>query len=73
MTKLLELRPYQRDAVEAVYCHLRERDDNPVVVLPTGCHVAGHPILMHDGSVKPVEQVAVGDKSWGQTVHHAKS
>ena len=32
----MELRPYQRDAVEAVYRHLRERDDNPCVVIPTG-------------------------------------
>ncbi len=31
----MELRPYQRDAVEAVYRHLRERDDNPCIVLPT--------------------------------------
>ena len=30
------LRPYQREAVDAVYQHLRTRDDNPVVVLPTG-------------------------------------
>jgi DNA repair protein RadD len=30
------LRSYQNEAVEAVYRHLRERDDNPVVVLPTG-------------------------------------
>lgn len=33
---MIELRPYQRDAVQAVYRHLRERDDNPVVALPTG-------------------------------------
>ncbi|MFQ5732751.1 MAG: DEAD/DEAH box helicase, partial [Planctomycetaceae bacterium] len=33
---MIELRPYQRDAVQAVYRHLREHDDNPVVVLPTG-------------------------------------
>ena len=31
----MELRPYQREAVDAVYRHLRERDDNPVVVIPT--------------------------------------
>jgi len=31
----MELRPYQQAAVEAVYKHLRERDDNPCVVLPT--------------------------------------
>ena len=31
-----ELRPYQQEAVDAVYNHLRTRDDNPCVVLPTG-------------------------------------
>ena len=30
------LRPYQSEAVEAVYDHLRNRTDNPCVVLPTG-------------------------------------
>ena len=29
------LRPYQKDAVEAVYRHLREKDTNPCVVIPT--------------------------------------
>jgi DNA repair protein RadD len=33
---MFELRPYQKEAVEAVYEHLRTRDDNPCVVLPTG-------------------------------------
>ena len=32
----LKLRYYQQEAVDAVYRHLRERDDNPCVVLPTG-------------------------------------
>ncbi len=32
---MLELRPYQLEAVEAVYRYLRERDGNPAVVLPT--------------------------------------
>ena len=31
----MELRPYQSEAVEAVYRHLRDRNDNPAVVLPT--------------------------------------
>jgi DNA repair protein RadD len=31
----VELRPYQRQAVEAVYEFLRSRDDNPCVVIPT--------------------------------------
>ena len=32
----MQLRPYQQEAVTAVYQHLRGRDDNPCVVLPTG-------------------------------------
>ena len=32
----MELRPYQSAAVEAVYNHLRTKDTNPCVVLPTG-------------------------------------
>ena len=31
-----ELRPCQQEAVDAVYEHLRSRDDTPCVVLPTG-------------------------------------
>jgi DNA repair protein RadD len=33
--RLVILRRYQQEAVEAVYRHLRERDDNPCVVIPT--------------------------------------
>ena len=32
----MQLRPYQHAAVSAVYAHLREHADNPVVVIPTG-------------------------------------
>lgn len=32
----MKLRAYQQAAVDAVYDHLRRRDDNPVSVLPTG-------------------------------------
>ena len=35
MTEGLTLRPYQVEAVNAVYEHLRTRDDNPCVVIPT--------------------------------------
>jgi hypothetical protein len=31
----MTLRPYQAEAVQAVYQHLRTRDDNPCVVIPT--------------------------------------
>ncbi|MCL2646863.1 MAG: DEAD/DEAH box helicase [Phycisphaerales bacterium] len=34
-SNIITLRPYQKEAVEAVYAHLRGRDDNPCVVLPT--------------------------------------
>ena len=30
------LRYYQQDAVNAVWQHLREKDTNPCVVMPTG-------------------------------------
>ncbi|MCE7974825.1 MAG: DNA helicase [Leptolyngbya sp. PLA1] len=32
----VQLRPYQSEAVAAVYEHLRTRDDHPCVVIPTG-------------------------------------
>ena len=32
----MQLRTYQQEAVDAVYNHMRTRDDNPCVVLPTG-------------------------------------
>ncbi len=35
-SKSVQLRPYQAEAVAAVYEHLRTRDDNPCVVCPTG-------------------------------------
>ena len=33
---MLELRPYQREALEALDEYLRTKDGNPCVVLPTG-------------------------------------
>ena len=62
---MIELRTYQREAVDAVYAHLRSRDDNPAVVLPTGCHAADHPILMFDGRVRRVQDVSIGDRLMG--------
>ena len=35
----------------------------------TGCFEKGHPILMLDGSIKPVEQIVVGDKVMGPDGH----
>jgi len=36
MIDTMQLRPYQQQAVDAVYNHMRTREDNPCVVLPTG-------------------------------------
>jgi RecQ family ATP-dependent DNA helicase len=53
---LESLRPLQ---VQPVYKIMAGVDS--IVVMPTGCHERGHPILMHSGEVKPVESVEVGD------------
>lgn len=39
----MKLRPYQRAAIDATTAYLREHDDNPVIVLPTG---AGKSVVM---------------------------
>jgi len=39
----LELRPYQRECVDAIYAYLRSREGNPVAVLPTA---AGKSVLI---------------------------
>lgn len=49
----IELRKYQRDAVNAVWEHLRTRDDNPCVVLPTG---GGKAILLAELATQAVKQ-----------------
>ena len=40
---MLTPRPYQREAIDSVNAALRERDDNPAIVLPTG---AGKSLVM---------------------------
>jgi len=40
---MLKPRPYQQESIEAVNAALRERDDNPAIVLPTG---AGKSLVM---------------------------
>lgn len=32
----MELRPYQREAIDGIYDYFREKDGNPLVVMPTG-------------------------------------
>ncbi len=49
----MKLRAYQKAAVEAVYDHLRNRDDNPVAVLPTG---AGKSLVLAQIASDAVQQ-----------------
>jgi len=53
-----ELRPYQLEAVGAVYQYLREHDDNPCVVIPTAGGKT--PILSTICKEYPVTEVAAG-------------
>lgn len=58
------LRPYQAEAIDAVE-RMSATHRSLMVVAPTGCHILGHPILMYDGTIKPVEEVRVGDLLMG--------
>lgn len=62
-----ELRPYQQQAADIAVKFLldRKKDENGLIVLPTGCHEKGTEILMYDGSRKKVEEIDVGDEVMG--------
>lgn len=61
-----ELRPYQKEAVDAGLKFLTERSKKPgVIVAPCGCHAKGYGILMYDGTIKKVEDIVVGDRVMG--------
>lgn len=58
------LRDYQRNCSDAVMREL-QNVTSTLVVMPTGCHAAGQGIMLHDGSIKLVEEIQVGDKLMG--------
>ena len=58
------LRPRQKLFVERSVCALDEHR-NTLGVAPTGCHAPGTPILMFDGTIRPVEEIQVGDELMG--------
>ena len=62
---IIQDRSYQTEAVESIFNYFTTNSGNPVLALPTGCHSAGHGILMYDGSIKKVEEVIVGDLLMG--------
>ena len=62
---MIEPRSYQIEAVNSIYNYFKSNSGNPVIAMPTGCHAKGHPILMHDGSIKKVEDIQIGDLLMG--------
>lgn len=64
----IKLRDYQQAAVDSLRQSYGTRHRAPLLVLPTGggkCLGRGTPVMMADGSIKPVEQVAAGDLLMG--------
>jgi len=62
---MIQLRDYQRAAIDALYSYWAEKPGSPLIVLPTGCHAPGTRILMYDGTTKPVERIAANDNVMG--------
>lgn len=62
---MIQLRDYQKGCSNAVVNHMLDGNDGALGVLATGCHEKAHPILMFDGSVKPIEDVVIGDSVMG--------
>jgi superfamily II DNA or RNA helicase/intein/homing endonuclease len=57
----MQLRPYQSEAIAALFDWFSQGKERPLVVLPTGCHAKGTHVIMFDGTTKLVEDVSVGD------------
>lgn len=62
---MIQARSYQIEAVSSVYNYFAAKQGNPLIAMPTGCHAKGHGILMHDGSIKAVEDIIIGDLLMG--------
>lgn len=63
--KQISLRPYQVEAVDALRDGIRQGCKRQVLCAPTGagkCWGRGTPILMADGTVKEVQDIAPGDR-----------
>jgi superfamily II DNA or RNA helicase len=64
----MQLRPYQTSLVHAIDAAWASGARNVLAVAPTGsgkCLGKGTPVLMFDGTIKPVENVAPGDLLMG--------
>ena len=58
-----ELRPGQGEMIEALLA--KEDWTTTILQAPTGCHIAGQPIMLCDGRVIPVEEIRLHDKLMG--------
>lgn len=66
--RMVSLRDYQIDAVEQARQHIRDGKKNILIVAPTGsgkCLGRDTPVLMFDGTVKPVQEVRAGELLMG--------
>lgn len=61
----MTLRPYQQEAHDAIIEWVKKTSSSCLIEAATGCHAAGHPIMMHDGTIKRVEDVLLGDMLMG--------
>lgn len=62
-----QLRDYQQQASDAAvsFFNNKAKRTNAIMVLPTGCHAKGTKILMFNGTMKAVEDIAIGDELVG--------
>jgi superfamily II DNA or RNA helicase len=59
------LRPYQERTIRLIRMHITQGKKRILAVAPTGCHKIGQGILMFDGTVKAVEDIAPGELLMG--------
>lgn len=68
MSSNIRLRDYQQDAVDGIRAAYKQGRRAVLFVLPTGggkCLGRGTPVLMFDGTIKPVDDIQVGDLLMG--------
>ena len=71
----MKLRDYQNDAIDLIKQEIRNGMTKIMLFLATGggkCHAAGTGILMHNGSIKKVEDISVGDFVMGENSNPRK-
>lgn len=64
----IRLREYQQAGVDGIRAALARKKRAVLFVLPTGggkCLAAGTPVLMHDGTIKPIEKITAGERIMG--------